>query len=49
MEALQDVVRYLSAVREERKAVIPVTQGGTSSSENREIENRTGMQRPSRG
>ena len=43
LEALQDVVRYLGAVREERKAVLTVTHGWDLFTENREIENRTGM------
>ena len=42
LEALQDVVRYLGGVREERKAVLTVTHGWDLFTENREFENRTG-------
>ena len=42
LEALQDVVRYLGAVREERKAVLTVTHGWDLFTENHEFENRTG-------
>ena len=49
LEALQDVVRYLSAVREERKAVLTVTHGWDLFTENREFENRTGGRRPHPG
>ncbi|MEO7790702.1 MAG: VWA domain-containing protein [Vicinamibacterales bacterium] len=42
LEALQDVVRYLNGVREERKAVIAVTHGWDLFTPLRQLEERTG-------
>jgi VWFA-related protein len=49
LEALQDLVRYLRSVREERKAIITVTQGWLLYRENPSLMPKPGMDNPIAG